>query len=475
MNATPRVSVYIPCRDYGRFLNQAIASVVAQSFSSWELLLIDDGSTDETGAIVARSCLDDSRIRSLRHETPRGLPASANAALRRARGAYFIRLDADDHFDENALLVLVTYLDQHPDIALVYPNYVHVDEQGRYLGVEHRKRIGTEAQLLDLPAHGACTMVRRTVLEQVGGYSETQDRQDGYDLWLKVARRYPVANIETPLFFHRHHGPSLSRDEERLLAARRRIKRAAASNGLERAGLGRCAAVVLAKNTYEYLPDVVLAPLAGRPLIDYSLDAALEVDAFDVVVVSTDDPRVADYADRYHSRVYGHVRPEGLSGQHAREDLVLHHALLHLEGSRDLVVDTIVSLAVNCPLGRGEHIQEALDTLALFETDMVISVYEDYGLHFVHGFSGLRPLNSAMHLQIRLEREALYVWNGAVRALRRDAINQDGFQAVTVGHIVMRYEDSFQIKTEFERGLVGKLLVERDTQSGAIQRVVERG
>lgn len=458
MTETPRVTVYTPSRYYGRFLDQAIGSVASQSYTDWELLIIDDGSVDDTGEIASQWAAAESRIRVLKHETPRGLPACANAALSCARGQYIMRLDADDYLDANALLVLVTYLDQHPDIALVYPNYVHIDEHNHYLGVEHRKRIGAEVQLLDLPAHGACTMVRRNILEQVGGYSEAEDRQDGYDLWLKVARRYPVSNVETPLFFYRHHGSSLSFDEERLLAARRRIKRKAASNGPEAGRLGCCVAVVLAKNTYEHLPDVVLDPLADRPLIDYTLEAALQIDAFDVVLVSTDDQRVADYAEGYHPRVIGRVRPEGLSGQHTGEEIVLHHALLHLAEEHGIAADTIVSLAVNCPLRRSEHVQEALDTLALFETDMVISVYEDYGLHFVHDSLGMRPLNPGMHLQVRLEREALYVWNGAVRALRRDALGEDEFRAESVGHVVMRSEESFQIKTKFDLRLIEELL-----------------
>ena len=464
MEEKTRVTVYIPCRDYGRFLNQAVTSVAAQSYSNWELLIIDDGSLDETGTIAARWTATDARVRVLRHESPLGLPACANAALAVAQGEYIVRLDADDYLDENAVLVLATYLDRHPDVALVYPNFVHVDERGRYLGVERRKRIGTEVQLLDLPAHGACTMVRRTVLERVNGYSELQDRQDGYDLWLKVARHYPVSNIETPLFFYRHHGSSLSRDEERLLDARRHIKRVAMSNGPAMNGLGCCVAVVPAKNTYEYLPDVVLTPLAGRPLIDYTLEAVLAINVFNAVLVSTDDPRVADYARRFSPKVQAYVRPKALSDQHVGDEAVLLHALAYLQQEQGITADTVVSLAVNCPLRRSEHIQEALDTLALFETDIVISVYDDYDLHFVHGASGLEALNPAMHLQIRLEREALYVWNGAIRVVRCETIGRDGFRDCKTGHIVMRYEESFQIKTEFNWQLVEGLLVARTQQ-----------
>ena len=127
-----------------------------------------------------------------------------------------MRLDADDFLDENALLILAGYLDRHPDIALVFPNYIYVDKRGQCLGVEQRKRIGSESQVLDLPAHGACTLVRKRVLKSVGGYNENFDRQDGYDLWLKVINRYRVANVETPLFYYRQHDESLTRNEIKL-------------------------------------------------------------------------------------------------------------------------------------------------------------------------------------------------------------------------------------------------------------------
>lgn len=456
------VTVYIPCRHYGRFLDQAVGSVSSQSYRKWELLIINDGSADGTEAIAERWAAGDSRIRVLRHETPKGLPACANAALAMARGDYIMRLDADDYLDENALLVMATCLDQHPEVALVYPNYFHVDEGGRTLGVERRKRVGTQAQLLDLPAHGACTMVRRSVLEQVNGYSELQDRQDGYDLWLKIATRYPVANVETPLFFYRRHGPSLSEDEGRLLEARRQIKRHTVSNGGEQKGLGCCTAIILAKNTYEHLPDVVLRPIAGRPLIDYTLDAVIGIEEFRAVLVSTDDPRVAEHARRYSQRVLAYVRPSSLSDPHTGDEAVLRDAVAYLNREHHFSADTVASLAVNCPLRRKEHIQEALDTMALFDTEMILSVYEDFDLHFVHGSYGLEPLNPAMHLQIRLEREALYVWNGAIRVLRRAALESGGLRPRRVGHILMSHGESFHIKTEFDRATV-EILLQRDS------------
>ena len=169
--ARPKVTVYIPSQNYGRFLEESVESVLRQSLSSWELILIDDGSEDETTEICQRySELHPAKIHWLRFDNPQGLRTGANRAIERARGEYVIRLDADDYLDESALLILSDWLDRNQDCALVYPNWIYVSESGDYLGIETRKRIGEEVEVLDLPAHGACTMVRRRVLKSIGGY-----------------------------------------------------------------------------------------------------------------------------------------------------------------------------------------------------------------------------------------------------------------------------------------------------------------
>ena len=453
----PKVTVYIPCHDYGRFLVQAVESVLGQSYDDWELIIVDDGSADDTFIIADRYAtthLD--RIRVLHHIPARGLQACANLALEAARGEYIMRLDADDYLDESALLVLATYLDRYPDVGLVYPNYTYVDEQGDVLGVENRKKIGEEAQLLDLPAHGACTMVRKRVLKTIGGYNEGYGAQDGHELWLKVLHRFQVANISTPLFYYRQHDESLSSDQQRILTARERIKRdlVERSSGKVKP---RIVAVVPAKNTYEHLPNIVLSQLVGRPLIDYTLDAARQVEGIETVLVTTDDPGVIDYCQK-PTDVIAVLRPVELSRGQVTLSQVLHHAVLQLENEYDIYPDILVLLSVHSPQRRSEHIRKAVDTLLLYNTDSVISVYEDYDLHFTHGRNGLEPLNKGMLRRVRLEREALYVDNGAIRVLWRDVLTETDLFGRKVGHIVMPLGESFQIKSPFDVWMIEQII-----------------
>ena len=457
-SSRPKVTVYIACHDYGRFLSQALESVAAQTFRDWELVVVDDASADETRAVAeAFAGRFPDRVRVLRHEQPLGLRSCANAALEAAHGDYIVRLDADDFLDENALLVLAHFLDEHPDIGLVFPNYTYVDEHGTILGTEYRKKIGTEAKLLDLPVHGAGTMVRKRVLKSIGGYDERFDAQDGHELWLKVLHRYGAGNVSTPLFYYRQHGSSISSDSGRLLAARQGIKRGLA---LKQGGgvAPRIVAVVPAKNTYREIPDIVLRDFVGRPLIDYTLESARNAGVFEKIIVTTDDPRVGEYCDRSPD-IRSIVRPVNLSLPQVRLSQVLHDAVTRLEHEQAVSMDIVVLLNVHCPLRRAEHIREAVDTLLLHNADNVISVYEDYDLHFAHGAHGLEPLNKGMLQRLRLEREALFVDNGAINVMWRDVVTEENLYGRNIGHIVMPVEESLQMKDAFNAWVVEQVIL----------------
>lgn len=374
-----------------------------------------------------------------------------------------MRLDADDYLDESALLVMVDYLDRHPEVALVYPNYVYVDPSGRWLAVENRKRIGGEAKVLDLPAHGACTMVRKRVMKSVGGYDESFDRQDGHDLWLKVVNRYPVANISTPLFYYRQHSTSLTGDERKLLSTRAQIYHAQVEAQVEQGSDSvspRIVAIVGAKNSYPHLPNIVLTEVAGRPLIDYTLDALKGVSRLSMIEVSTDDPAVVTYCDEHYPDVRAHLRPEVLSGTHVPELDVVREAVHDLEAG-GLYPDIALLLSVHAPLRRSEHVEQAIDSLLVHNVDVVVSTFEDLHLHYIHSEHGMAPLNPAMHRQIRVEREALYTDNGAIRVLWREVLDTDDAVARRVGHIVMPMWESFQIKSPEDVGLIEQILQHR--------------
>ena len=450
------VTVYIPSHNYGHYLEEAVESVLSQSISDWELILIDDGSGDDTLKICeSYRRQHPEKIRVLHHDPPRGLQYNANQVLDLARGKYIMRLDADDWLDESALLVMTQRLEGRPEVAMVFPNYFYVDVQGKMLGVENRKRIGDESRLLDLPAHGACTMVRRRVLKTLGGYDERHNAQDGYELWLKVSRRYPVESISTPLFYYRQHEESMSRDEGRILQARQRIKRAMVEK-IEGEVRPRVLGLIPAKNTYQGLPNVALSPVGGKPLLDHTLEAAFGSERLDAVWVTTDCEEVMEHCAK--QGVKAMMRPAALSRVDRRLSEVVYDAVERLEGEEDYHPDIVVVLSAHSPLRKAEDIIKALDSLVLYDADSVISVYEDHEVHFTHSEHGLQPINPAMMTRLRLEREGLYVFNGAISAVWRDVISNENYHGERISHVVMSRRDSFQLKSSFDSWLLDELI-----------------
>ena len=155
-----KVTVYITSHNYSIFLKESIESVLKQTYKNWELFLIDE---------LMASKYKNQKIKVFRNLKAKGLRSCANYVLGKADGKYIIRLDADDFFDENALLLMVNYL-ENSDAVLVYPDWIYVNESGFFTGKETRKKLNVDTLVNDLAAHGACTLVRTDVLKEIGGY-----------------------------------------------------------------------------------------------------------------------------------------------------------------------------------------------------------------------------------------------------------------------------------------------------------------
>lgn len=456
----PKVTVYIPCHNYGHYLCFSIESVLKQILTDWELLIINDGSEDNTEKIALEYVNQfPEKITYHSHEKPKGLRACANYAILAARGEYIMRLDADDFLDESALLVMAHYLDQNRDIALVYPNYHYVDKNGKTLYIENRKKVDDEVKVLNLPAHGACTMIRKRILKCVGGYDEKYDAQDGYEIWLKVINQHKVGNVSTPLFYYRQHDQSMTTNEGRIHNAQQEIKR---DQIIRREGSikPRIVAIVPAKNTYQQVPNIVFKKFRGKTLIDYTLNNAVKSGIFDEIFVTTDDNQVVEYCSKKES-VLAAIRPPELSLPNATVSQILYDAVNRLESDFSIYADILVLLSVNDPLHRPDFIRTAVDTLLLYNTDSVISVYESINLNFIHGKNGLELLNKGMLKKIQNEREALYIFTNAITVVWRDVITDEDIFGSKIGHVVTPRNESLPIRYLFDIWMINKVLGEK--------------
>jgi glycosyltransferase involved in cell wall biosynthesis len=205
------VSVYTPTYNYGRFLGEAIQSVLDQTFQDWELIVVDDGSTDGTREVV--DAFADPRIHYVYQEN-QGNPAARNTALRLARGEYVACLDADDAWFPEKLEKQVAKLDSlPPTVGLVYGNvYLFSDEDGsiiqRFLEVQIPPRGQVFKKLLPNEGyfiHDTAALIRREVFERVGLYDESLLRFQDWEMWVRIARVYEVETLDEPLARVRRH------------------------------------------------------------------------------------------------------------------------------------------------------------------------------------------------------------------------------------------------------------------------------
>lgn len=451
----PKITVYIPAHNYGRFLDAAIQSVLKQTMDDWELIVIDDGSTDNTSEVL-KPYRTHPKIRILNQEN-RGLNITNNIALRIARGEYLMRLDADDFLDENILLVLSQVLDTKPGVGLVYPDYYHVDEDGEITEIIRRRKIEEQDGLLELPAHGACTMIRKEVLLEIGGYFEEFDRQDGYGMWLKFIERHHPYNVNLPLFYYRRHGESLSKSRGLILETRRKIKRRVEEE-MNLSRKPKVLALVPVVVDAGFTPGNPFTRLMGKPLLERTLEQIQEARSVDRVVVSSNDEEVVAYAQRLEE-VDGLVRPEALVKPTARMADTALHVLRTLE-ERGYVPDAVCVCYINTPFRRGRHIDEAVDTMTIFGVDSVISITEDLSFFYHHGKNGLTPVNGSLQRTLRLERKALFKENGAIFLSRVDTVLAGKFLGERIGHITMLPEESVRINSEYEFWLAEKIAAE---------------
>ena len=228
-NSLAVVDVIIPAFNAAQTLRVALDSVIAQTFEDWRILLVDDGSKDDTPALVApyQERLGE-RLKYIRQENA-GLPAARNTAIRHATAELLALLDADDVWLPQRLEKTVARFDGRPELGLVYGFVSRIDPGGEVIDTFARANKHGEGRvapyiymrMLDLP----CPTVsfRRSCVEQVGLFDETLRATEDRDLWVRIAQRYEVALIPEVLAYYRVSPQAMTTNPERMLQAQLRF------------------------------------------------------------------------------------------------------------------------------------------------------------------------------------------------------------------------------------------------------------
>jgi glycosyltransferase involved in cell wall biosynthesis len=220
---TPQVSIIMAAYNHARYIREAIASALAQTYERWELIVVDDGSTDDTAALLRQ--FTDLRIRYIYQEN-QGLAASRNRGIALAHGPYLAFLDSDDVWMPHFLERCVSVLGGESDLAGVYTLIYHINQNSARFQNSYGRVVPPGLlyhQLLEGGWFPPCAaVVRSRIVHEVGLFDTSLQGQgtEDWDLWLRIAHLYPMRGVSEPLACYRVYDGSMSTDVERMHANR---------------------------------------------------------------------------------------------------------------------------------------------------------------------------------------------------------------------------------------------------------------
>jgi glycosyltransferase involved in cell wall biosynthesis len=220
---SPRVSVVIPCFNQGHYLAEAIESALAQTLPAAEVVVVDDGSNDNSFEVAGRY----EKVVRMRQGN-RGVAAARNAGWRNASSEYIVFLDADDRLLPEALEVGAGMLAPRPHIAFVSGFSRDIGDDGKVIPGMRQPLVSQDHYLRLLEDcfiwSGSSIVYRRSALEAVGGFDESLDAADDYELYLRLARRFPIYCHEEVVTEYRRHGTNTTRDPSIVLASQLEVQ-----------------------------------------------------------------------------------------------------------------------------------------------------------------------------------------------------------------------------------------------------------
>jgi glycosyltransferase involved in cell wall biosynthesis len=232
----PKVSLILTVHNRGQYLEEALASVQAQAYPNYELILWDDGSTDNSGEIATHHAAQDPRIRhfTAKHQ---GRNAALRAAHQQAEGNYLGWIDSDDRLTPATLAATVAFLEAEPNIGMVYTDHHIIGSQGNSQGYGHRCQIpySKDRLLVDFMTFHF-RLIRRESFERAGGIDPYFEAAIDYDLCLRLSEITQIKHLKVPLYEYRVHPQSMSHQSR---SRQVQYAKAAVENAIARRGLSQ--------------------------------------------------------------------------------------------------------------------------------------------------------------------------------------------------------------------------------------------
>ena len=433
----PKITVYITNHNYEKFISKSIQSVLNQSFKNYELIIIDDGSSDDSVDVIDRFCKKNKDIIFVKQKK-RGLVASNNIAISLAKGKYIMRLDADDWLKKDALKEMFKIIDKNDETAMVFPDYYEVDINGKKIlrFVRHNFK---KVDLKDQPAHGACSLIRLSILKKIGGYDEKFMCQDGYYIWMKLLK-YNVKNINKPLFYYRKHGSNLTSNISLINKTRTKIL-----NYLNRKSKKKSIAILPFRGSLINKYSLMMKKLSGKELVRYSIDASLKCKKISKVLISSNDKKSLQILKKKYAsnkKVLFHNREEKLSLFNTPIKDTMKTCIKFLQ-NKNLKFDYVYLINASSPFISENDLNNSFNILDFFKLDRVVGVLKETNNFYLHNGKTLNQINDNSYL--RLEKNEIYTEPGSLSIFNKKNMFK---KKMKTGHVILEKLSSFQIKDE---------------------------
>jgi len=203
------VSIIMPNYNHSRFIERAAASVIAQTFSDFELIIIDDGSTDDSMVRAERLAQEDARVKPLSNRGNHGLPYSRNRGIKAASGRYFCFIDSDDIFRPQRVDKMLKLIENEPE-TFSYSDIFKIDDQDQVIQAESSSHMPPDGNAYAwILSHGLTgtspILVPRSLVDKVGLYNESLVWGEDLDYILRLTERFQIAVVRQPLYGYRIH------------------------------------------------------------------------------------------------------------------------------------------------------------------------------------------------------------------------------------------------------------------------------
>ena len=221
--SSPEVAVIIPTYNRALLLPRAIKSVLKQTFTKFELIIVDDASTDQTRQVVQR--FNDQRIKYIRHNHTKGGSAARNTGIDSSRSEYIAFLDSDDEWLPNKLRKqLDLFRKSSEQTGLMYTWLAHIYEDGRikYSKQAYRENAYKELLVKNFIGSSSSGVIKRNVLSLINGFDENLPARQDMDFWVRIAEHFEINFVPEVLvnIYHGQSGERITCNKDRLLAAR---------------------------------------------------------------------------------------------------------------------------------------------------------------------------------------------------------------------------------------------------------------